>query len=164
MYKYGDMHAMLSPFFDEMIYLTEAEELRLTFKNCKEKQMHIGKCIYIVYTIGECEVLIMAKSVNMSVRVDPELKEQAEIILDQLGMNMNGTINMFLNQIVREKRVPLNLSLNTEQSILSDIRLSRLERENGIEGVEARDLLEELKRIVAETETKEVITDSAVVD
>ena len=106
----------------------------------------------------------MAKSVNMSVRVDPELKEQAEIILDQLGMNMNGTINMFLNQIVREKRVPLNLSLNTEQSILSDIRLSRLERENGIEGVDARDLLEEMKRIVAEAETKEVNTDSAVVD
>ena len=42
----------------------------------------------------------MAKTVNMCVRVDPELKAQAEIILEQLGMNMNGTINMFLNQIV----------------------------------------------------------------
>ena len=63
----------------------------------------------------------MSKSINMCVRVDPELKEQAEAILDQLGMNMNGTINMFLNQIVREKRVPLSLSLNPEQNVLSDI-------------------------------------------
>lgn len=91
----------------------------------------------------------MSKSINMCVRVDPELKEQAEAILDQLGMNMNGTINMFLNQIVREKRVPLSLSLNPEQNVLSDIDLSRHERDNGISGVDARKLLEDMKKIVA---------------
>ena len=41
-------------------------------------------------------------SVNMSIRTDSELKAQAEEILDQLGLNMNGTINMLLKQIVRE--------------------------------------------------------------
>ena len=88
----------------------------------------------------------MAKSVNMCVRVDPELKEQAEDIFDQLGMNMNGTINMFLTQIVREKRVPLNLSLNP----ISDIEASQRERENGIPGIDAETLLEELKKIIAD--------------
>ncbi|MBR4430079.1 MAG: type II toxin-antitoxin system RelB/DinJ family antitoxin [Clostridiales bacterium] len=92
----------------------------------------------------------MAKSINMCVRVDPELKEQAEIILEQLGMNMNGTINMFLTQIVREKRVPLNLSLNSEQDVLPDLLLSRQERENNVDGVEARVLLEQIKQIVSE--------------
>ena len=94
----------------------------------------------------------MAKSINMCVRIDPELKAQAEDILDQLGMNMNGTINMFLTQIVREKRVPLNLSLNTEQNVMSDIRISRQERKNGIEGIDARKLLEDMKKIVSDTE------------
>ena len=94
----------------------------------------------------------MAKSINMCVRIDPELKAQAEDILDQLGMNMNGTINMFLTQIVREKRVPLNLSLNTEQNVMSDIRISRQERENGIVGIDARKLLEDMKKIVSDTE------------
>lgn len=94
----------------------------------------------------------MAKSINMCVRIDPELKAQAEDILDQLGMNMNGTINMFLTQIVREKRVPLNLSLNAEQNVMSDIRISRQERENGIEGIDARKLLEDMKKIVSDTE------------
>ena len=97
----------------------------------------------------------MSKSINMCVRVDPELKEQAEAILDQLGMNMNGTINMFLNQIVREKRVPLNLSLNSEKDVLPDLIMSVQERENGVEGVDARKLLEEMKKIVAEAEAKE---------
>ena len=97
----------------------------------------------------------MARSINMCVRVDPEIKEQAEIILEQLGMNMNGTINMFLTQIVREKRVPLNLSLNSEKDVLPDLIMSMQERENSIEGVDARKLLEEMKKIVAEAEAKE---------
>ena len=97
----------------------------------------------------------MAKTINMCVRVDPELKAQAEVILEQLGMNMNGTINMFLTQIVREKRVPLNLSLNNEQNVLPDILVSKQEREKGIEGIDARDLLEEMKKIVSDIEARE---------
>ncbi|MBQ6017229.1 MAG: type II toxin-antitoxin system RelB/DinJ family antitoxin [Lachnospiraceae bacterium] len=102
----------------------------------------------------------MAKTVNMCVRVDPELKAQAEIILEQLGMNMNGTINMFLNQIVREKKVPLNLSLNKEQDVLPDIVVSKQEREGGIEGIDARKLLEEMKKIVSDAETRKENSDS----
>ena len=104
----------------------------------------------------------MAKTVNMCVRVDPELKAQAEIILEQLGMNMNGTINMFLTQIVREKRVPLNLSLKNEMDVLPDIIVSKQERESSIEGIDARKLLEEMKKIVSDAETRKADTDSKV--
>ena len=104
----------------------------------------------------------MAKTVNMCVRVDPELKAQAEIILEQLGMNMNGTINMFLTQIVREKKVPLNLSLNNDKEDLPDIYISKQERESGIEGIDARRLLEEMKKIVSDAEAKENDSSSKV--
>ena len=50
-------------------------------------------------------------SVNMSIRVDPELKAQAEALFDELGLTMNGAINMFLKQSVRDRAVPLSLSL-----------------------------------------------------
>ena len=102
----------------------------------------------------------MAKTINMCVRVDPELKAQADIILEQLGMNMNGTINMFLTQIVREKRVPLNLSLNNERDVLPDIIISKQERECGIDGIDARKLLEEMKKIVSDAESQEASTGS----
>lgn len=95
----------------------------------------------------------MAKTINMCVRVDPELKAQAEVILEQLGMNMNGTINMFLTQIVRERRVPLNLSLNGENNELPDVIVSRHERENGIDGINAKVLLEQMRTIVSEAES-----------
>jgi DNA-damage-inducible protein J len=96
----------------------------------------------------------MAKSINMCVRVDPELKAQAEEILEQLGMTMNGTINMFLTQIVREKRVPLNLSLNSDKDVLPDVIVSKQERENGIDGIDAKILLEQMRKIVSEAESK----------
>ena len=60
-------------------------------------------------------------SINMSIRTDSELKAQAEQVLSQLGMNMTGTINMFLQQIVRDRAVPLSLSLSSEQSLYADL-------------------------------------------
>ena len=74
-------------------------------------------------------------SVNMCIRIDSSLKKQAEEILSQLGMTMSGTINMFLTQVVREKAVPLNLSLSTQdRAALDDIIEARNERRNGFKG------------------------------
>ena len=94
----------------------------------------------------------MARSVNMCVRVDPEIKEQAEIILEQLGMSMNGTINMFLHQIVRDKAVPLSLSLSSEQAVYADLLAAQAQRKNGYVGRNARDVLAEMDQIIADAE------------
>lgn len=53
-------------------------------------------------------------STTISLRTDSELKFQAEAILNQLGLTLNGTFNMLLHQIVREKSVPLSLSLTSQ--------------------------------------------------
>ena len=91
-------------------------------------------------------------SVNMSIRVDSELKSQAEQILSQLGMNMNGTINMFLHQIVRDQAVPLSLSLGGDRAIYADLLRAQIDRANGIPGRNARAVLAEMDTILAETE------------
>ena len=87
-------------------------------------------------------------SINMSIRTDSELKAQAEDILSKLGMSMNGTINMFLQQIVRDKAVPLSLSLSTPESLYADLLLSRQEREKGYRGRTGREVLAEMDRIL----------------
>ena len=87
-------------------------------------------------------------SINMSIRTDSELKAQAEEVLSQLGMTMNGTINMFLHQIVRDKAVPLSLSLSTEQSLYADLLSAQSERANGYKGRNARDVLADMDRIL----------------
>ncbi len=92
-------------------------------------------------------------SINMSIRTDSELKAQAEQVLSQLGMNMTGAINMFLRQIVRDRAVPLSLSLSSEQSLYADLLRAKAEREQGIEGISASQLLEDMDRIIGETES-----------
>ena len=91
-------------------------------------------------------------SINMSIRVDPELKAQAEAVLSKLGMNMNGTINMFLHQIVRDQAVPLSLSLHTERSIYADLLASQTERAMGAYGRNARSVLTDMDEIIAREE------------
>ena len=94
-------------------------------------------------------------SINMSIRTDSELKYQAEQILNKLGMNMNGTINMFLQQIVREKAVPLNLSLSREQAIYADLLAAQTERANGFVGRNADELFADMDAILSETQARQ---------
>ena len=87
-------------------------------------------------------------SINMSIRTDSELKAQAEEILSRLGMTMNGTINMFLQQIVRDRAVPLSLSLSTPETLYADLMKARQERENGYRGRNGREVLAEMEQII----------------
>lgn len=93
-------------------------------------------------------------SINMSIRTDSELKAQAEAVLSQLGMTMNGTINMFLHQIVRDRAVPLSLSLSTEQSVYADLLAAQAERSQGFRGRNAQDVLSDMDQIIAEAEKR----------
>ena len=87
-------------------------------------------------------------SINMSIRTDSELKAQAEQVLSQLGMNMTGTINMFLQQIVRDRAVPLSLSLSSEQSLYADLLRARVERDQGVEYLPADEVLARMEQAV----------------
>ena len=94
-------------------------------------------------------------SVNMSIRTDSELKAQAEEILEQLGLTMTGTINMLLKQIVRDKSVPLSLSLSSEQSLYSDLLQARIRRERGEVGRAAEEVVADMRAIVQKAAANE---------
>ena len=50
---------------------------------------------------------------NVSFRVDTEIKNQAEKLFADLGLNMTTAFNMFLRQAVREGSIPFRITLNT---------------------------------------------------
>jgi len=52
-----------------------------------------------------------ARTANVYTRVDPETKEQAEAILNQLGIPMSNAIGMFLKQIVMQRGIPFDMKL-----------------------------------------------------
>ena len=66
---------------------------------------------------------------------------------------MNGTINMLLKQIVRDRAVPLSLSLSSEQSLYSDLLQARIRREKGGIGRSSEDVLADMRRVVEKART-----------
>ena len=46
-----------------------------------------------------------------NVAFEPEVKEQAERVLDQLGIPMSNAVGMFLRQIVLQRGIPFEVKL-----------------------------------------------------
>ena len=55
--------------------------------------------------------IVMPKSSSVYTRVEPEIKEQAEEVLSQLGIPMANAINLYLRQIVLKKGIPFDVRL-----------------------------------------------------
>ncbi len=54
---------------------------------------------------------------NLNIRTDKEIKEQAEIIFSELGLNMTTAINIFLRTAIRENGIPFALKLDIPNEI-----------------------------------------------
>ena len=48
---------------------------------------------------------------NLNIRTDKEIKEQADKIFSELGLNMTTAINIFLRTTIRENGIPFSLKL-----------------------------------------------------
>jgi DNA-damage-inducible protein J len=53
----------------------------------------------------------MARTSNIFARVEPEVKEQAEHVLAQLGIPMSNAIGLFLRQVVMQQGIPFDMKL-----------------------------------------------------
>lgn len=53
----------------------------------------------------------MAKSANLYARIEPDVKEQAEAILNALGIPASNAITMFYKQIILKKGIPFDVRL-----------------------------------------------------
>ncbi len=60
----------------------------------------------------------MARTSNIFARVEPEVKQQAELVLEQLGIPMSNAIGLFLRQIVLQRGIPFELKLPQSKPLL----------------------------------------------
>lgn len=49
---------------------------------------------------------------NLNIRTDKDIKDQAEAIFNELGLNMTTAINMFLRTAIREHGILFDLKLD----------------------------------------------------
>lgn len=49
---------------------------------------------------------------NLNIRTDKDVKEKAEKIFNELGLNMTSAVNIFLRTAIRERGIPFELKLD----------------------------------------------------
>ena len=57
------------------------------------------------------------KNVNVTLRVDEDLKKQADALFSELGLNLTTAFNIFLRQSVREQKIPFQVSKNVPNAV-----------------------------------------------
>jgi DNA-damage-inducible protein J len=57
------------------------------------------------------------KNVNVALRVDEDLKKQAETLFSELGLNLTTAFNIFLRQSVREQQIPFRVTKNVPNAV-----------------------------------------------
>ncbi len=53
----------------------------------------------------------MTTTTNLNIKTDKTIKEQAEQIFSDLGLNMTTAVNMFLRASIRENGIPFELKM-----------------------------------------------------
>jgi DNA-damage-inducible protein J len=59
----------------------------------------------------------MAKTATVRARVEPHLKEEAEEVLEELGLNPTAAITLYYEQIVKRHGIPFEVSLPNETTL-----------------------------------------------
>ena len=62
---------------------------------------------------------------NLNIRTEKTIKDQAEEIFNELGINMTTAVNMFLRTAIREHGIPFELKLD----VANDTTLAAIEEE-----------------------------------
>ena len=81
----------------------------------------------------------MARTSNIFARVEPEVKEEAESILNQLGIPMSNAVGMFLRQVVIQRGIPFDIKLPPQKPLsISEMTKEQFDIEisKGIDDIE----------------------------
>ena len=58
------------------------------------------------------------RTASVYTRVDPDTKEQAELILAELGIPMSNAVGMFLKQVVIQRGIPFEMKLPSSRPLV----------------------------------------------
>lgn len=81
----------------------------------------------------------MAKTASVYVRIEPDVKEQAELVLEQLGIPMSNAVSMFLKQIVLQQGIPFDMKLPVRKPLaIGDLSKEEIDAEisKGMQSIE----------------------------
>lgn len=77
-----------------------------------------------------------ANTTNISIRMDAELKAQADALFAELGMNISTAFNIFIRQSLRKGGLPFDVTLNqpNKETIAAMLEAERIAKDPTVKG------------------------------
>lgn len=82
---------------------------------------------------------------SMSIRLDSEVKEQAQQVFNSLGMDMTTAINIFLRQAIQYQGLPFDVRLDESRKLMEVLADLEQNRNMSQSFVSVSDLIEDLR-------------------
>ncbi|MEZ7603296.1 type II toxin-antitoxin system RelB/DinJ family antitoxin [Streptococcus parasanguinis] len=82
---------------------------------------------------------------SMSIRLDSEVKEQAQLVFNHLGMDMTTAINIFLRQAIQYQGLPFDVRLGDRGKLLQVVTDVEQNRNMSQPFESVSDLMEDLR-------------------
>lgn len=57
----------------------------------------------------------MATVPTTTIRIDPDVKEQANEVFEELGLSMSAAVNIFLRAVIRHKGMPFDMVVDENE-------------------------------------------------
>lgn len=79
------------------------------------------------------------------IRLDDDLKEKSNSILEAVGLSMSDAVRLFLRRVVLENGYPLELKLPSEATRMAIAEADEILRENRARAMTAEEVFNELE-------------------
>lgn len=89
------------------------------------------------------------KTTNITIRMDSDLKAEADELFNALGMNLSTAFNIFVRQALREGGIPFEIKLDrpNKETIAAMLEAEKIARDPAVKGYNDLDeLFAELKK------------------
>jgi DNA-damage-inducible protein J len=96
----------------------------------------------------------MNDTTNLNIRIDRDLKAEADQLFNALGMNLTTAITVFVKQAVRQRKIPFEVALDSGVSMRDLIAASERIWDNSIRNGTDKMTLEEIDAEIAAARTE----------
>ena len=83
------------------------------------------------------------QTTNISIRMDADLKKQADVLFSELGMNLSTAFNIFVRQSLREGGIPFDITLGqpNKETAAALLEAEQIARDPSVKGYTDLDAL-----------------------
>ncbi len=89
---------------------------------------------------------IMAKAVNVSIRIDEDVKRESEQLFGELGLTLSAAVNVFLRQAIRHGGLPFEVRVDApnRDTMMAIEEARRISADPGVRGMTYEEYLREM--------------------